>query len=485
MNNPIVFLLGAGASFPYGVPMMAEFYTEFRTYLQRRHPQCMNLLERLEQQGNHVRPDLETLLSDLSSVLNVDQALQLIGMDTTLVAADIENARELRGYLDAFIIDRCERFDREKSALEVQSLLALREIAPLWVFTTNYDRILELACDSQGISWADGFEVGSVNPVSDWIADFQADVRIVKLHGSVNWYVDDPGGAIHRLDRGYSLPGQDFRLLRKDQRLRPLMIIPTLEKQALSEPYIGLSLRFTDVLKDAKLLIIAGSSLRDTHIKSYIQNRLTNLQVLLVDPAAERNLKVFQQQERVHALNAGFSEFLTLGGQALLKLGRDISGIMHSDDIVKQVDQFIAEVSRDIDDNVTISADPNLARLWKSLKALSLPVRVAAIEGLCAYTHPAVTRHLVSILRSDVDPHVRVAAVDAVTKISGTGAIAILGEALKSDTSLEVRIEAALALIRLGCVGELRDLFQHSLVVNDIPPTLRAIIEEGLESKAN
>jgi hypothetical protein len=158
MPNPIAFLLGAGASFPLGIPMMVGFYTTFREYLGRRHPHCFALLERLEGAATHPTHDLETLLSDLNTLAGLGPALALLHGDAAAHEKDVELARELRGYLDAFIVDTCERFDRVAAVRELQSLLAVREFGPLWIFTTNYDRIVEHACDQSGIDWTDGFQ---------------------------------------------------------------------------------------------------------------------------------------------------------------------------------------------------------------------------------------------------------------------------------------------------------------------------------------
>ena len=228
----------------------------------------------------------------------------------------------LRGYLDAFIVNTCERFDRGAAARELVPLLRLREVGALWLFTTNYDRTVEYACEQNGIDWTDGFEGSGPHAVADWRGAFEASARIVKLHGSVNWYVDDPGGSLHRLDRGYSLPAYDFQLVRGDQRLRALMIIPTLEKDALGTPYVELSVRFTDALRESKLLVIAGNSLRDRHIRDYVRARMQSLQVLLVSPSATHLASSLGPPDRVHAINAGFLEFLTVGGAPITRTGR-------------------------------------------------------------------------------------------------------------------------------------------------------------------
>lgn len=480
MTNPVAFLLGAGASYPYGVPMMAGFYSEFRAYIERRHPHCFELLSALEKHGNHPRPDLETLLGDLHSVLGVEQGLALLGGKDGHVSAEIATARELQGYLDAFIVDRCERFDRDRASHDLQAMIALREVAPLWVFTTNYDRILEHACDTHSVQWCDGFERNCPRSVANWVGQFDADVRIVKLHGSTNWYQDDPGRALHRLDRGYSLPAHDFRLVRGEQHLRPLMIIPTLEKQAMSEPYIGLATRFTDVLKETRVLIVAGNSLRDQHIKAYIKERFANLYVLLVSPSAGHNRQILDLPERTLSLNAGFAEFLVLGGRRLLQLVQEVARVANVDDVRGCLERFITDVSRDVQDETEIGGDQELKRLWNNLESASVAGRIAAVKSLAGHPHPAIVRRLVTVLRDDQSPPVRVAAVDSLVRIAGVEAVDVIGQALVNDSSPDVQMEAALALRHLGVTDSVQALLQEGLTRPGIRPILRTIIGESL-----
>jgi SIR2-like domain/HEAT repeats len=481
MNNPIAFLLGAGASYPYSVPMMAGFYDEFRAYVEQRHPHCFALLKIFERTGGHAKPDLETLLSDLQGVLGVSRGLALADKDLAVMTTELDVARELRGYLDAFIIDRCERFDREKVTRELGPILDLREVGPVWVFSTNYDRVIEHACEAHHVPWSDGFESGSPKAVADWTNRFDTDLRIVKLHGSVNWYEDDPGGELHRLDRGYSLPAYDFRLLRGDQRLRPLMIIPTLEKEVLAGPYIGLAMRFTDVLKESRILVVAGNSLRDRHIKEYIQHRLKDLHVLLVSPSASRNRDIFgvRNRDRTHALDAGFSEFLTLGGAALAQLARTA---VAADDagVAAAVEQFIADVSQGVEDAGAVSTDPDLARLWKQLDAESGASRVQAVKELAKHPHPAISRRLAGILNNDTSSVVRVAAIDSLAKLNGQNAATSLGDVLLKDTSPDVQVEAALALAHLGIAGQNHALLQQALDQPSVEAPVKEVIRDVL-----
>jgi HEAT repeats/SIR2-like domain len=484
MNCPITFLLGAGASYPYEVPMMAAFYSEFRAYLERRHPHCFALMRTIEEHTDRPKPDLETLLSDLHSVLGVGAGLSLIGKDQTATTADVSTARELHGYLDAFIVDRCERFDREKATRELFALLDLRQVGPLWIFSTNYDRIIEHACDAHDVAWCDGFEAGSPQAVANWIGEFEKDVRLVKLHGSVNWYEDDPGGDLHRLDRGYSLPGNDFRLVRGVQQLKPLMIIPTLEKEALGNPYIGLAMRFTDILKESRVLVVAGNSLRDRHIKAYIKERLRTLHVLIVSPSASQHTASLGNPERTHSLNAGFSEFLTFGRTALLELAR---GVAAGDEasVGEAIGRFIATVSRDVEDQSSISGDSALAILWKQLEEGSAPKRIEAVTSLGGYHHPAVKRRVTLALSGDASAAVRVAAVGALVRLAQQEAATALGGALLSDQSPDVQLEAILALKHLGDTGENREWLSKGLARPDLGPAVKSTLQEALHTPAD
>ncbi len=460
--------------------MMRGFYSEFSDYVRNRHPHCVPLLTSLEQRRGGAQSDLETLLTDIQQILGVARGLAVLGREGQVVASDVQTATELRGYLDAFIVDRCERFNRDKAAREIGAMLALPSIQPLWVFSTNYDRVIEHACDAHGIRWSDGFETSTPSPVANWTNDFSGDVKIVKLHGSVNWYEDDPGGDLHRLDRGYSLPGYDFRLLRGTQRLRPLMIIPTLEKEALAAPYIGLSVQFTDVLKDARLLVIVGNSLRDRHIKAYIQHRIDRLHVLLVGPSASAMRDILRRPERTHALDAGFSEFLSFGKESLGYLLQVLGGLTDDVAVGVAVDRFCAKVTEDMADEKSIAADADVASAWAELSSSITPVRVAAVSRLGDHRYPPVIRKLYSILSADTSPYVRIAAVDSLLRLLGAAAVDGIGNALCSDPSIDVQLEAALALSQRDLVQIAQPWFERRQAGSGINATLAAILARAM-----
>lgn len=233
----------------------------------------------------------------------------------------------------------------------------------------------------------------------------------------MNWYVDDPDGSLHRLDRGYSLPAHDFVLVRRDQTLRPLVIIPTLEKEALGTPYVELSVRFTDALRESRLLIVAGNSLRDRHIRDYIRARMGALNVLLVSPSATARRSALRLPDCVHAIDAGFSEFLAIAGNKLVELGRTHQTLGPADPANRSaIEAFVASLSQDTLDESAIRQDSDLYRLWTASRSPATAERTQAVRQLASHLHPAVTRRLERLLREDQATHVRVACVTALTQ---------------------------------------------------------------------
>ena len=89
--------------------------------------------------------------------------------------------------------------------------------------------------------------------VAPWNSVFDSKISFYKLHGSVSYYVDrneEHNPSFLRLDRGYPLPGPDFRLSRDGHELEPLMVLPTLEKDALGDPYAHLNHLFAQTMSD-------------------------------------------------------------------------------------------------------------------------------------------------------------------------------------------------------------------------------------------
>ena len=287
MTDSSVFLLGAGFSAPFGVPTMMPFLRSFQSDAEKKYPDLYGTLaEHLSKLADD--GDIEALLTSLGSAEKLRDSLPpKMPVQDHLLQWERES-RYLKAHLVSYIVEQCERFDRTRVARVLTPLIsalakndAIREVH---LFTTNYDRVIEHGCEAGDIDFADGF--GKSKLAARWEREFDGKIRLCKLHGSVTYYADrhsDRKPIFWRLDRGYPLPGLDFRLTRDGQEIEPLMVLPTLEKEALGDPYGYLNHLFVDAMARAKVVVAVGTSLRDKHLVSAITYNSNSIVLLIVD----------------------------------------------------------------------------------------------------------------------------------------------------------------------------------------------------------
>lgn len=164
-------------------------------------------------------------------------------------------------------------------------LRAAPRSAPVEVFTTNYDLLLETYLERAGLPIVDGF-VGCVEPFflpdvaesTDYIPAGPS-VCVWKLHGSINWSISKSNsGRIVRT--GVVNPGADA------------VILPSHRKydESRKQPYITLLDRLSRFLRQSDaLLVTIGYSFADQHINSAILGGL-------------------QRSPRAHVLSLQFEE---------------------------------------------------------------------------------------------------------------------------------------------------------------------------------
>ena len=139
---------------------------------------------------------------------------------------------------------------------------------PVEIFTPNYDLLIETSLEIKNIPFFDGF-VGSRNAFFDLHSMEHEElpprwVRVWKLHGSVNWWIDDSGNV--------------FRGVPKDSGGVKQMIYPSHLKYTQSRrmPYLAMQDKLSDFLsKGQSVLVTNGYSFVDQHLNEIITQRLT------------------------------------------------------------------------------------------------------------------------------------------------------------------------------------------------------------------
>lgn len=168
-------------------------------------------------------------------------------------------------------------------AIAMWSRAAVRH-APLEVFTTNYDLLMEQALEVSEVPYFDGF-AGSHRPAFDLHAveeDRLPDrwIRLWKLHGSVNWSMTSAGAVV--------------RCASNDLSDRTLIYPSHLKyDQSRRLPYLALLDRLRAFLRQpSAVLVSCGFSFRDDHINEVVgqalrANPTAAVQALLYGPLAD------------------------------------------------------------------------------------------------------------------------------------------------------------------------------------------------------
>lgn len=329
MSTKLILFTGAGASSYLGYGLMDSFVNLLSDTIHvSRFPKkegpipgeriidkdtsilpIDNFLKKIiEQKGKNI----ENILAELDSIINLGNYSEVPTFhDEEAIKARVEgtgppgppiygikevkewfsklktNAQELRRITLNLIHDHYgEEFEKEEKYKDLYSelLLLLLELNNnfLPVFTTNYDLVFEKVCTLMEINLYDGFKNERWNP-NNYIRAKERRNKAVyfKLHGSVDWYIDD---RTKEIKKGPSI------LLEKKRHYENIIIYPTKNKLPLNEPFSSLYNFFETYLFQTSFCIFVGYSFNDYETLSIIKRARNNnkkLTFLIVDTNPE------------------------------------------------------------------------------------------------------------------------------------------------------------------------------------------------------
>ena len=283
-SNALVFLIGAGCSRCAGLPLMNEL-TDQALSADKLDPSSKKILTAVKAKfegGNDA--NIEDYLSEIVDLLAITDRRAERGVEgnTVFVGADPYSAEQLRRAITqikraiATAIGRKVRIDCHQQFISAvhRPLRVGRQNLSRTVdyLVLNYDTIIEDALALAKIPYADGLSGG---PTAWWdTGAFDAtgvSARVIKLHGSINWYQfpDDP--LPRRIGSAVELPDEDDI---------PLLIWPSATKyqEAQLDPFAQLLNRTREALHansgSQRVLVICGYSFGDRHINLEIDRAL-------------------------------------------------------------------------------------------------------------------------------------------------------------------------------------------------------------------
>lgn len=198
-NSGFGLFLGAGASYEAGYPLMT---TLTATVLQSFDRAQIDLLNQL------VNDELNCEIDVVSGNPNIEMISDLLAMRAVTLGSEGEVYEQLLNKIREKIVETLQNVKKPNLAYHLKLLESLRKIkegqtGPLWIFTTNYDLLIERAAAEVGVPLYDGFVGGPIRyfqPASlNWCHGTKTNIRgntyfedrtgfcinLVKLHGSI------------------------------------------------------------------------------------------------------------------------------------------------------------------------------------------------------------------------------------------------------------------------------------------------------------
>ncbi|ACV58266.1 SIR2 family protein [Alicyclobacillus acidocaldarius] len=291
-NYGFGLFLGAGASFEAGYPLMDTL--------------TVSVIENLNERQKDIIQGV--LTEDFDGYIDIEHGTPNIEVIADLISARAITLGEIQGsqYVSLLssirdsIVDIISSVDHPNLDHHVMMLQALSRIrqqaaSPLWIFTTNYDSLIELAAAEVGVPLYDGFlgggpvrffhvaslkwSHGSINNRHYFEPRKGLQINLIKLHGSIDWWSTKDDTQRQRVFSTLD----ETRLRASSTRT---IILPQRSKtyETMGFPYDQLwRLASETIGRECKYLTSVGYSFGDEHIN----------QNLFTPSLIDGNLKIF------------------------------------------------------------------------------------------------------------------------------------------------------------------------------------------------
>lgn len=308
----LAVLLGSGASMHLGSPSIRHMTLDAMEALLEQH--ANESLARVEPALATVvgddEVDFEDLLATVSTALAFAARANASSVPMHGREVSVDVLAELLAALNRALALACDLpcLPEDAPLLDpwrphrefLRRLLQSRrgDLSRPWIFTTNYDLVLERTLDDAGIPYFDGF-VGTVDRTMQ-LETYQYDLylppaggdrrllrvpnmlRLAKLHGSINWRsVPSPSG------RGTRRVVQRMGAVETGD-LAVIYPTPQKETDVVGHPYADLLRLFGAALTASETAVLCiGYGFADEHINRLIYQALPSnptLQLVIVDP---------------------------------------------------------------------------------------------------------------------------------------------------------------------------------------------------------
>lgn len=256
-----VVVLGSGASAQYGVGGMGA--------LQE------HLLANVTPADPAEEAEWKKFTAELTRTNDLELALHNIKLSAPLELRVVQATRNMVLKDDLALLQSLTAGRVEFALSKLLKHLLNSTVPRVQIVTTNYDRLAEYACDAVCIPFSTGFTGGYLrsHQVGAPANGGASVVEILKVHGSVDWFMDAQQSVIGVPDSVTVPP-----------TFVPLLVTPGTGKYLVTheEPFRTIITRSDAAFSSARSALCVGYGFNDRHIQPKLTNRVLKEQVPVV-----------------------------------------------------------------------------------------------------------------------------------------------------------------------------------------------------------
>lgn len=296
-NVPLV-LIGTGGTIPYGIPGMSELAFHLIDQLDLKYKSVSEWIKFQQNLSNG--KDLETALTGLNIPEHIMSDIARYTWEL-ITLADLQIFYKIVN--NEITIAFCKMFE----------YMCKFHPKQLKIITTNYDRIIEYACDQSRLSinvlasgcYLKHIDTKEIKPI--------ANITLLKVHGSLDWFENEDGYV-------YSIPLQN----KIPEKMNPKIIPPGSEKyRSIAQPPCRDVIHLADdYIGQANSFLCIGYGFNDEQIQTNIISsiRCGKPIVVVTKNLSEKSLEVLNKNSNNYIAiqesdKFGYTDFITLEGK--------------------------------------------------------------------------------------------------------------------------------------------------------------------------
>lgn len=272
-------LTGAGLSAPAGLPLARQLLDEVEVRLDEStrpiYQAVRNEVTAFATSHGAPAPDIEAVVDALYLLKNRNRPSIGAFLKTEALLPDLAGVDSAADQVVACIPD-CLQPTQPIEYLEPIAKYALHQ--ELGIVTLNYDLLVERIAAERGVPIQRGMTMyrDTGHEYFDCYSDIvefrtQPGIKLIKLHGSVDWRTYDMGFAANAGMRQAIYTGPYADITHDYKRMRLALVLGGPAKLRADGLFPGLWKEAYQAISTARRLIIAGYSFRDTHVNELIR----------------------------------------------------------------------------------------------------------------------------------------------------------------------------------------------------------------------